>query len=155
MYGFEGEVKSKYNADMADSFTEVFNWLPLYSGLMCELLWSDPMDGKGRAPSKRGVGCQFGPDITEDFCKRNGLDMIIRSHEVKNEGYEVAHGGRCITVFSAPNYCDTMHNRGAFIVFRGSKKPGEMKPEFTSFKEVPHPQVRPMAYANSLLSLLV
>ncbi|KAL7060259.1 hypothetical protein AAHC03_09312 [Spirometra sp. Aus1] len=191
MYGFEGEVKSKYNAEMAEVFTEVFNWLPLChlinsrilvmhgglfskedvklqdlktidrnrqppdSGLMCELLWSDPMDGKGRAPSKRGVGCQFGPDVTEDFCKRNGLDMIIRSHEVKNEGYEVAHNGRCITVFSAPNYCDTMRNRGAFIVFRGSKKPGEMKPEFTSFKEVPHPQVRPMAYANSLLSLLV
>jgi hypothetical protein len=23
---------------------------------------------------------------------------------VKNEGYEVAHDGKCITVFSAPNY---------------------------------------------------
>ncbi len=29
MYGFEGEVKSKYNAQMAEIFTEVFNWLPL------------------------------------------------------------------------------------------------------------------------------
>jgi len=29
MYGFEGEVKSKYSANMADLFTEVYNWLPL------------------------------------------------------------------------------------------------------------------------------
>ena len=29
MYGFENEVKSKYNSEMAEIFTEVFNWLPL------------------------------------------------------------------------------------------------------------------------------
>ena len=28
--------------------------------------------------------------------------------QVKEEGYEVEHGGYCITVFSAPNYCDQM-----------------------------------------------
>ena len=27
---------------------------------------------------------------------------MIRSHEVKQDGYEVAHDGKCITVFSAP-----------------------------------------------------
>ena len=32
--------------------------------------------------------------------------MLIRSHEVKEEGYLVEHDGKCITVFSAPNYCD-------------------------------------------------
>ena len=32
------------------------------------------------------------------------LDLVIRSHEVKQEGYEVSHNGKCITVFSAPNY---------------------------------------------------
>lgn len=29
MYGFEGEVKSKYSMQMASLFTEVYNWLPL------------------------------------------------------------------------------------------------------------------------------
>jgi serine/threonine-protein phosphatase 5 len=29
MYGFDGEVKAKYNAQMAEFFTEVYNWLPL------------------------------------------------------------------------------------------------------------------------------
>uniref|UniRef100_A0A915MQJ0 protein-serine/threonine phosphatase n=1 Tax=Meloidogyne javanica TaxID=6303 RepID=A0A915MQJ0_MELJA len=29
MYGFEGEVKSKYNTKMAELFTEIFNYLPL------------------------------------------------------------------------------------------------------------------------------
>jgi len=73
-------------------------------GLMCELLWSDPQPQMGRSPSKRGVGIQFGPDVTHRFLRLNNLDYIIRSHEVKQEGYEVAHDGKCITVFSAPNY---------------------------------------------------
>ena len=37
----------------------------------------------GRSPSKRGVGCQFGPDVTRKFLTNNNLDYIIRSHEVK------------------------------------------------------------------------
>ena len=38
---------------------------------------------KGRGSSKRGVSFQFGPDITQKFLQDNGLDYIIRSHEVK------------------------------------------------------------------------
>ena len=77
---------------------------PPEEGLMCELLWSDPQPQPGRGASKRGVGCQFGPDVTAEFCRTNRLDYVIRSHEVKADGYEVAHDGRCVTVFSAPNY---------------------------------------------------
>lgn len=71
---------------------------------MCDLLWSDPQPQNGRGFSKRGVGIQFGPDITHKFCEHNKLDFIVRSHEVKSNGYEIAHDGKCITVFSAPNY---------------------------------------------------
>ncbi|XP_017793617.1 PREDICTED: serine/threonine-protein phosphatase 5 [Habropoda laboriosa] len=186
MYGFDGEVKVKYSAQMAELFTEVYNWLPLAhslnnrvlvmhgglfsrddvtlkeireidrnrqppeEGLMCELLWSDPQPQPGRAPSKRGVGVQFGPDVTQNFLAMNNLDYIIRSHEVKNEGYEVGHDGKCITVFSAPNYCDTVGNQGAFITLNGK----DMEPHFTSYEGAPHPNVRPMVYANSLLKYM-
>ncbi|XP_055307629.1 serine/threonine-protein phosphatase 5 [Sitodiplosis mosellana] len=127
------------------------NRQPPEEGLMCDLLWSDPQPGQGRGFSKRGVGIQFGPDITEKFCTQNGLDYIVRSHEVKAMGYEVAHGGKCITVFSAPNYCDTMDNLGAFITLNGKDID---KPNFTTYQAVPHPNVKPMAYASSLMSLI-
>lgn len=32
--------------------------------------------------SKRGVGLQFGPDITKKFLDDNGLKLVVRSHEV-------------------------------------------------------------------------
>lgn len=80
------------------------NRQPPEEGLMCELLWSDPQEAIGRGPSKRGVGIQFGPDVTKRFCEKNNLEYVVRSHEVKDAGYEVTHNGQCITVFSAPNY---------------------------------------------------
>ncbi|XP_072031594.1 serine/threonine-protein phosphatase 5-like [Amphiura filiformis] len=185
MYGFHGEVKSKYNAQMSEFFTEVYNWLPLAQlinnkvlvmhgglfskddvtiddlrkidrnrqppdeGFMCELLWSDPQILPGRSPSKRGVGCQFGPDVTHRFLAKNNLEYIIRSHEVRAQGYEVGHDGKCITVFSAPNYCDQMGNKGAFITMGA-----DLKPNFTSYAAVPHPNVRPMAYASNLFGFM-
>ena len=62
------------------------------AGLMCHMLWSDPQEMPGRSPNKRGVGVTFGPDVTENFLKTNGLSYMIRSHEVKDEGYLVEHG---------------------------------------------------------------
>jgi hypothetical protein len=67
---------------------------------MSDLMWSDPQPFPGREPSKRGVGMSFGPDVTERFLDHNGLDILVRSHEVKEDGYAVEHKGRCITVFS-------------------------------------------------------
>jgi len=128
------------------------NRQPPDEGIMCELLWSDPQPMYGRSPSKRGVGCQFGPDVTRKFLADNNLDYIVRSHEVKDNGYEVSHDGKCITVFSAPNYCDSMGNKGAFINLTGAHD-AEMPPKFVNYEAVPHPNVKPMAYANSLLSL--
>jgi serine/threonine-protein phosphatase 5 len=113
---------------------------------MSELLWSDPQPQPGRTPSKRGIGFAFGPDISERFLKKNGLTMMIRSHEVKPDGYELHHNQTVATVFSAPNYCDQIGNRGAFVRFTAP----EMKPTFVSFPQTPHPAVPPMAYAPAM-----
>eukprot|EP00192_Tetraselmis_astigmatica_P004304 CAMPEP_0117655318 /NCGR_PEP_ID=MMETSP0804-20121206/4216_1 /TAXON_ID=1074897 /ORGANISM="Tetraselmis astigmatica, Strain CCMP880" /LENGTH=493 /DNA_ID=CAMNT_0005461663 /DNA_START=74 /DNA_END=1555 /DNA_ORIENTATION=- len=123
---------------------------PPDEGLMCELLWSDPGPLPGRQPSKRGVAVSFGSDVTKAFLKNNNLDLVIRSHEVKDEGYELDHDGLLATVFSAPNYCDQMGNKGAFVKFQGN----DMAPQFTTFSAVTHPEVRPMAYANSFLNFM-
>jgi len=183
IYGFEGEVKHKYDASIMTMFAEVFCWLPLCatlnekvfvvhggllsadgvtlkdiekidrnreppdSGLMSDLMWSDPQPFQGRSASKRGVGMSFGPDVTKAFLELNHLELLVRSHEVKDEGYLIEHEGKCITVFSAPNYCDQMGNKGAFIRFGP-----EMTPKMTQFESSPHPAVRPMAYASSFLN---
>ncbi|WPH04250.1 serine/threonine-protein phosphatase t [Acrodontium crateriforme] len=117
---------------------------PGQSGLMMEMLWTDPQTAPGRGPSKRGVGLQFGPDVTKRFCEKNGLDAIIRSHEVRMEGYEEEHDGKCITVFSAPKYCDSTENKGAYINIES-----DLKLQFHKFDAVPHPDIKPMAYANN------
>lgn len=54
------------------------NRQPPDEGIMCDLLWSDPQEIPGRSPSKRGVGIQFGPDVTQRFLKENGLLYVIR-----------------------------------------------------------------------------
>ena len=104
-------------------------------GLMTELLWSDPRDEKGWTPSERGAGIFFGEDVTEKFLNENNLTLLIRSHEVKMEGYEIQHGGKTITIFSAPNYYDITGNKGAFIRVIGK----EMELNFIKFDAVPHP----------------
>ena len=51
----------------------------------------------------------FGEDVTTKFLTDNNLKLIIPSHEVKDDGFEVMHHGQLITVFSAPNYCDRVN----------------------------------------------
>ena len=123
---------------------------PADEGLMTEMLWADPMPSLGRAPSKRGVGLCFGPDVTENFLEKNKLQLVIRSHEMKEEGYEVEHHGKLITVFSAPNYCDQMGNKGALVNLTKDND-GKVHHSIESFDAVPHPDVRSMAYANKML----
>eukprot|EP00668_Euglena_longa_P043249 GGOE01057389.1.p1 GENE.GGOE01057389.1~~GGOE01057389.1.p1 ORF type:complete len:884 (-),score=302.99 GGOE01057389.1:435-2909(-) len=93
--------------------------------IMVDLLWSDPCDAPGREPGPRGGHTiKFGPDVTHRFLALNGLKMVIRSHEVpsSNKGYEIRHGGRLVTIFSASNYCGHRGNTGAVMVFQRDLK---------------------------------
>lgn len=122
---------------------------------MEDLLWADPQDEPGSAPSKRGTSRTFGPDITDNFLAANpGLEMVVRSHEMKDAGYEIQHSGKLVTIFSAPNYCDQMGNRGAVMTFSGAdlrNRSVKVNPKYTQFDAQPHPPVRALQYASSLL----
>jgi serine/threonine-protein phosphatase 5 len=122
---------------------------PPEDGLMSDLLWSDPQPQPGRSPSQRGRGFAFGPDYTRSFLAQNSLALVIRSHEVRDNGYELEHNGQVVTVFSAPNYCDQMGNKGAYIRFGDV----DCKPSYVTFDAVPHPNVPPMAYAGNFMGL--
>eukprot|EP01038_Epipyxis_sp_PR26KG_P016317 gene16317-22228_t len=109
---------------------------PFYDATMAELLWSDPREIRGFSfNSGRGGGVYFGGDVTNKFLSRNGLKLIVRSHEVCMKGYEYSHDQQLITVFSAPNYCGQQGNDGAIVRFVGSdSNVSSLTPQLITFK---------------------
>ncbi|VEL35359.1 unnamed protein product [Protopolystoma xenopodis] len=94
-------------------------------GLLCDLLWADPADyapnGEmqlGWTPSPRGCSWCFGHDVIDKFLDKFGLDLIVRAHQVVEDGYEFYHNRKLITVFSAPNYCNQFDNAGGVFVIK-------------------------------------
>ena len=86
------------------------------TGLLCDTLWSDPdKDISGWAENDRGVSYTFGADVVERFLERNELDLIVRAHQVVEDGYEFFGDRTLVTVFSAPNYCGEFDNCGAMM----------------------------------------
>ena len=76
-------------------------------------------------------------------------DAFVHASAVKAAGMRFLNEGdklefTLITVFSAPNYCDAMGNKGAFIHLSAA-----LEPKFTTYDAVPHPPLRPMAYASA------
>lgn len=85
-------------------------------GLMCDLLWSDPDTSvNGWGENDRGVSFVFGADVVCEFLEKHDLDLLVRAHQVVEDGYEFFAGRRLVTLFSAPNYCGEFDNAGGLI----------------------------------------
>ena len=91
------------------------------TGLLCDLLWSDPdKDAVDYDENDRGVSVIFGEKVVMDFNKKNDLDLIIRAHQVVDDGYEFFANRQLITIFSAPNYCGEFDNSAGIMIIDDS-----------------------------------
>jgi len=88
-------------------------------GMLCDILWSDPNkdiidDYFGE--NERGISVTFSKKYLQKFLSDNNLELLCRAHQVVEEGYEFFANKKCVTVFSAPNYCGIFDNSGAMMV---------------------------------------
>jgi len=85
-------------------------------GLLCDLLWSDPHpDLVGFGSNDRGVSVSFGTDIVKKFLQKEDMDLIVRAHQVVEDGYEFFGDRDLVTIFSAPNYCGEFDNAASVL----------------------------------------
>lgn len=88
-------------------------------------------DTSGFRKSRNNDTGAFGPDITDAFLARNNLQCIVRAHQEVRAGHRIDHNGKCITVFSAPNYMHDGRNTGAVVRYAD---PLTMVPEIVQFE---------------------
>ncbi|CEG44961.1 serine threonine-protein phosphatase 2b catalytic [Plasmopara halstedii] len=115
------------------------------TGLFCDLLWADPATVSQNVDEKvviepmwepnqtRGCSYYFNAAATFEFLTCNNLLSFIRAHEYEDEGYKFHYNDEMyqtldtrgnksmpplITVFSAPNYCDSYGNTAAYLLFK-------------------------------------
>ncbi len=92
-----------------------FSEIP-HDGPIADIMWSDPdTDKPDFAVSPRGAGFTFGSSIVEHFLARNGMNQIVRAHQLCMEGYQELWDGQLVTVWSAPNYCYRCGNKASIL----------------------------------------
>lgn len=57
----------------------------------------------------------FGSDIVRSFLQRHDCSLIVRAHQVVEDGYQFFADRSMLTLFSAPNYCGEFDNAGAVL----------------------------------------
>ena len=110
--GLSPDLKSIQNIQERSRPTDIPD-----TGLLCDLLWSDPdKEATDYDENDRGVSVIFGEKVVLDFNKKNDLDLIIRAHQVVDDGYEFFANRQLITIFSAPNYCGEFDNSAGIMI---------------------------------------
>ncbi|KAI8890363.1 serine/threonine protein phosphatase 2B catalytic subunit [Backusella circina FSU 941] len=98
------------------------------SGIMCDLLWSDPYeefdsDNSPKFEHNHVRGCSyfFSYRAACNFLDKNNLLSVIRAHEAQANGYRMYRKSKTtgfpalMTIFSAPNYIDVYNNKAAVL----------------------------------------
>ncbi|KAI1718638.1 calcineurin-like phosphoesterase domain-containing protein [Ditylenchus destructor] len=89
---------------------------PPNPSLPLDLLWADPdLDTRGYRTSVRGVSCTFGEMVVNKLTEKFDIDMIVRAHQVVQDGYEFFANRKLVTIFSAPHYCGQFDNAAAVM----------------------------------------
>eukprot|EP01103_Thecamoeba_quadrilineata_P006077 TRINITY_DN15806_c0_g1_i1.p1 TRINITY_DN15806_c0_g1~~TRINITY_DN15806_c0_g1_i1.p1 ORF type:complete len:929 (-),score=190.34 TRINITY_DN15806_c0_g1_i1:40-2826(-) len=111
-----------------------------------------------RTNSTRGCAHLFSYKAIESFLERNSLMGIIRGHEAQEQGYLEHYFGLSfnkvevekylrapllLTIFSAPNYCDTHKNMGAVLLFEDEKKSSSAFFNMVIYSWTDHPYYLP------------
>ncbi|KAK6201662.1 Metallo-dependent phosphatase-like protein [Scheffersomyces amazonensis] len=144
--GLSPDLKSLDDIQKLDRFIE-----PPHSGLMCDLLWADPIEDYDEDVSShafvrnvtRGCSYAFTYKASCNFLERTQLLSVIRAHEAQDTGYRMYKRTKkmafpsVLTLFSAPNYLDCHHNKAAVLKYDGSVM------NIRQFECQPHPYYLP------------
>lgn len=120
---------------------------PPTHGLMCDLLWADPVEDFGQERTQeffthngvRGCSFFFSYHATCSFLEKNNLLSVIRAHEAQDSGYRMYRKTKTtgfpsiITIFSAPNYLDVYNNKAAILKYENNSM------NIRQFNCTPHP----------------
>uniref|UniRef100_A0A915P5L5 protein-serine/threonine phosphatase n=1 Tax=Meloidogyne floridensis TaxID=298350 RepID=A0A915P5L5_9BILA len=94
---------------------------PNNRGITMDLLWADPDPRiKGWQTSPRGCSYLFGDDVILQLTALLDIDMVVRAHQVVQDGYEINGTQKLVTIFSAPNYAGQFDNAGAVMMVESS-----------------------------------
>ncbi|RFU75369.1 serine threonine- phosphatase 2b catalytic subunit [Trichoderma arundinaceum] len=129
-------------ATQIDRFRE-----PPTQGLMCDILWADPLEDFGQEKSSdfflhnhvRGCSYFFSYHAACAFLEKNNLLSVIRAHEAQDAGYRMYRKTRTtgfpsvMTIFSAPNYLDVYNNKAAVLKYENNVM------NIRQFNCTPHP----------------
>lgn len=140
--GLSPELNTLEDLNKLDRFRE-----PPTRGLMCDLLWADPvedydddnMSQKFIRNTVRGCSYAFTYRASCQFLERTGLLSIIRAHEAQDAGYRMYKRTKTVgfpsllTMFSAPNYLDTYNNKAAVLKYENNVM------NIRQFNASPHP----------------
>ncbi|CCX05307.1 Similar to Serine/threonine-protein phosphatase 2B catalytic subunit; acc. no. P48457 [Pyronema omphalodes CBS 100304] len=140
--GLSPELHTLDDLRSIDRFRE-----PPTHGLMCDILWADPLEEFGQEKTSdffihnhvRGCSYFFSYPAACAFLEKNNLLSIIRAHEAQDAGYRMYRKTRTtgfpsvMTIFSAPNYLDVYNNKAAVLKYENNVM------NIRQFNCTPHP----------------